>query len=95
MLQEMKNIHKINSVYYWTNEFTSEVDFVFSYKNLIIPVEAKAGINVKSKRLKVFMDEYKTKLAIRYSLLNVTLDNNLLNIPLYAIWNTENYLSGI
>lgn len=95
VLQELKNIHKINSIYYWTNEFTSEVDFVFSYKNLIIPVEAKAGINVKAQSLKVFMNEYTTKLAIRYSLLDMKLDNKILNIPLYLIWNTENYLKEV
>lgn len=93
VLQELKNINRINTVYYWSNEFTSEVDFVFSYKNKIIPVEAKAGINVKAQSIKVFMNEYKTKLAIRYSLLNLTLDDNMLNIPLYLIWNTESYLN--
>jgi len=92
VLQELKNIHKINTIYYWSNEFQSEVDFIFAYKNLIIPVEAKAGINVKAQSLKVFMNQYKTKLAIRYSLLNIELNNNILNIPLYAIWNTKNYL---
>lgn len=66
VLQELKNINRINTIYYWANEYTSEVDFVFSYKNLIIPVEAKAGINVKSQSLKIFMNEYDTKLAIRY-----------------------------
>ena len=92
VLQELSNINRINSIYYWTNEYTSEIDFVFSYKNLIIPVEAKAGINVKSQSLKVFMSEYSTKLAIRYSLLNLALDGNILNIPLYCIWNTKNYI---
>lgn len=93
VLQELKNVNKINSIYYWTNEFTSEVDFVFAYKNLILPIEAKAGVNVKAQSLKVFMNEYNTKLAIRYSLLNIALDNNILNIPLYLIWNTEYYLN--
>lgn len=95
VLQELKSINKINTIYYWTNEFQSEIDFIFAYKNLVIPIEAKAGINVKAQSLKVFMNEYKTKLAIRYSLLNITLDNKILNIPLYAIWNTENYLKNV
>lgn len=29
VLQELKNINRINTVYYWSNEYTSEVDFVF------------------------------------------------------------------
>lgn len=92
VLQELSNIDKINTIYYWSNEFTSEVDFVFAYKNLIIPVEAKAGVNVRAQSLKVFMNEYNTKLAIRYSLLNLILNGNLLNIPLYTIWNTKTYI---
>ena len=95
VLQELENIEKVNTIYYWTNEFTSEVDFVFSYKNLILPIEAKAGINVKAQSLKVFMNQYNTRLAIRYSLLNITLDNNILNIPLYLIWNTKYYLEEV
>lgn len=95
VLQQLKNVNKINTVYYWTNEFQSEIDFVFAFKNLIIPVESKAGINVKAQSLKVYINEYNPKLVIRYSLLNITLDNNLINIPLYAIWNTENYLKEI
>ena len=71
------------------------MDFVFSYKNLILPVEAKAEVNIKAQSLKVYMKEYKPKFAIRYSLLNIKFDNNILNIPLYAIWNTENYIKEI
>ena len=92
VLQELGNVKKVNTIYYWSNEFQSEVDFVFAYKNLIIPVEAKAGINVKAQSLKVYMREYNPKIAIRYSLLNIKLDKHILNIPLYAIWNTEDYL---
>ncbi len=95
VLQELENIRKINTIYYWSNEFQSEVDFVFAYKNLIIPVEAKAGINVKAQSLKVYMKEYNPEFAIRYSLLNIKFDNKILNIPLYAIWNTEEYIKQI
>ncbi len=95
VLQELSNIKKINTIYYWSNDFKSEIDFVYAYKNLIIPVEAKAGINVKAQSLKVYMKEYNPKLAIRYSLLNIKLDDKILNIPLYAIWNTENYIKEI
>ena len=95
VLQELNNIEKIQTIYYWTNEYQSEVDFVFAYKNLILPVEAKAGINVKAKSLKNYINEYKPKIALRYSLLNIKYDNNILNIPLYSIWNTENYIEEV
>ncbi|MEG1008553.1 MAG: AAA family ATPase [Clostridia bacterium] len=95
VLQELSNLNKINSIYYWTNEYLCEVDFIFNYKSNIIPVEAKAGINVKSKSLRNFITEYNTKVALRYSLKNLTLDNEILNIPLFVIWNTINYLEII
>lgn len=94
VLQELKSINKINTIYYWSNDFQSEVDFVFSYKNIIIPIEAKAGINVRAQSLKNYIKEYNPKFAVRYSLLNIMLDNKILNIPLYAIWNTENYFKA-
>ena len=92
VLQELNSIHKINTVYYWSNDYQSEVDFVVAYKNLVIPIEAKAGVNVKAQSLKNYIKQYEPKLAIRYSLLNLLLDNKILNIPLYTIWNTENYI---
>ena len=94
VLQELSNIKKIKSIYYWSNEYTSKVDFVFAYKDYIVPVEAKAGINVKSQSLRVFINEYSTKLALRYSLQNLKRDNEILNIPLYVIWNTEKYIGN-
>lgn len=92
VLQELNNLPKVNTVYYWSNDFQSEVDFVFGYKSLIIPVEAKAGINVKAKSLRIFINEYNSKCALRYSLQNLSKDNDILNIPLYLMWNTEKYL---
>lgn len=92
VLQELSNINKINTIYYWSNEYSSEVDFVISYKNYIIPIESKAGVNVRAQSLKVYLNEYNPKIAIRYSLLNILKDGDILNIPLYTIWNTKNYL---
>lgn len=94
VLQELENLKEIKTVYYWTNEFKSEVDFVVNYKSNIIPIEVKAGINVKAKSLRNFINEYDTIFAIRYSLLNLTLDEKILNIPLYTIWNTINYIKS-
>ena len=92
VLQELAAFDKIKSIYYWTNESLSEVDFVFNYKNLIIPVEAKSGINVRARSLKNFMQEYNTELALRFSLLNLVENDKILNIPLYLMWNTIKYI---
>ncbi len=70
---------------------TAEVDFVFSDGRRVIPVEAKASENVQAQSLKVYRAKYDTVLAVRTSLANLRFDNGLLNIPLYVLWNFENY----
>ena len=55
--------------------------------NDIIPVECKAGTNVKSTSLKKYSQQYpkQTPLIVRFSLMNLSLDGNLLNIPLFLV----------
>lgn len=86
VLQELQNLGLFKSIYYWSEGATSEVDFIFSYKNHIIPCEAKAGLNVYAQSLKVYMEKYKPELALRTSLKNYRKDGALLNIPLYELW---------
>jgi hypothetical protein len=82
----------ISGIYYWTSEATAEVDFVFADSRNMYPVEVKAGENLRSRSLKVYRERYAPNLAIRTSLSNLRLDDGLLNIPLFALFNLENYL---
>ena len=92
VLTELAGIEAIRNIYYWTSEATAEVDFVFADDTNIYPVEVKAGENLQARSLKVYRDRYSPKLAIRTSLANLRLDNGLLNIPLFALFNLSNYL---
>lgn len=71
---------------YWT-EAPYEVDFIIQKENDVLPIEAKAGANVKSTSIKKYAREYEenTPLLIRLSLKNLSLDGNVLNIPLFMI----------
>lgn len=93
VLQELQSLDILNNIYYWTEGSMSEVDFLFSYKNKVIPCEAKAGLNVHAKSLKVFMEKYKPEMAIRTSLKNYRKEDALLNLPLYEIWLLPTLLS--
>lgn len=86
VLQELQSLDILSNIYYWSEGAMSEVDFLFSYKNKVIPCEAKAGLNVHAKSLKVFMAKYKPELAIRTSLKDYRKEDSLLNLPLYEIW---------
>ncbi|MDR0884874.1 MAG: hypothetical protein LBN22_00670 [Clostridiales Family XIII bacterium] len=58
---------------------------MLQHKNDIIPIEVKAGMDTKGKGLATYKKKYadKTILRIRYSLNNLNLTDDLLNIPLY------------
>jgi predicted AAA+ superfamily ATPase len=74
-------------LHYWKNESaTAEVDFLWSsQQGDILPLEAKAGINTKSKSLRVYDEKYHPAQLLRSTLLNLRKDGKILNIPLYAL----------
>jgi len=81
------------ALYYWTGQGTSEVDFVVTPCQKILPLEIKAGINTKAKSLHVYRGKYNPALAIRANQLNVHLDKGLLNLPLYALESLDAYVA--
>ena len=92
VLTELVGKDFIRNIYYWTSEATAEVDFVFADNKNIYPVEVKAGENLQARSLKVYRNKYNPKLAIRTSLSNLRLDDGLVNVPLFALFNLKNYL---
>lgn len=77
---------------YWAqNNPPYEVDFLIQRENDIFPVEVKADTNTNSKSLKKFKELFtdKVKLRIRFSLDNLKLDNDVLNIPLFMADQTD------
>ena len=90
-LQELSSFSGIRNIYYWTSDATAEVDFVFSDGVKVIPVEVKASGNIQAQSLKIYRNKYETPLAVRTSLANLRFDDGLLNVPLYVLWNLQNY----
>lgn len=71
---------------YWSqNNPPYEVDFMIQRENDIFPVEVKSEANTASKSLKKFKELFpdKVKLRVRFSLDNLKLDGDVLNIPLF------------
>lgn len=68
-----------------------EVDFLIQRDNDIFPIEVKAETNIKSKSLKKFKELFadQVKLRIRFSLDNLKLDSDVLNIPLFMADHTD------
>ena len=71
---------------YWSQSNPPyEVDFLIQRENDIFPVEVKSEANISSKSLKKFKEIFpdKVKLRVRFSLDNLKLDDDMLNIPLF------------
>lgn len=82
VLQQL-NIN-FENIYYWKNSNTAEVDFIIDTKDGLIPIEVKAGNNVTSKSLKIYMNQYNPQYAIRLSTKNFGYANGIKSVPLYA-----------
>lgn len=75
-----------NPVFYWaTEKGTAEVDFVLQQKQAVIPIEVKAEENLKAKSLKVYVEQFSPKHAIRFSMADYREQEWLINMPLYAM----------
>jgi predicted AAA+ superfamily ATPase len=83
--QELKFSTETPLFYWGRDKGEAEVDFIMQYKSEIIPIEVKANRNKQAKSLKVYMEEYKPKSAVRTSLRNFGFDGVLRSIPLYMI----------
>lgn len=68
-----------------------EVDFLIQRENDIFPVEVKSEANITGRSLKKFKELFpeKVKLRVRFSLANLKLDDDLLNIPLFMADQTD------
>ncbi|MCL2129525.1 MAG: AAA family ATPase [Treponema sp.] len=83
--QELK-ASKVSPLHYWGRQgSTAEVDFLIQGDGEIIPIEVKSAKHTKSQSLKVYLQEYKPKHAIRASLKNYGVADNLYSIPLFMI----------
>ena len=68
-----------------------EVDFLIQRENDIFPVEVKSEANIASRSLRKFKELFpdQVKLRIRFSLNNLKLDDDVLNIPLFMADQTD------
>ncbi len=76
---------------YWASDYKAEVEFIVQQGMEVIPIEVKSGTNVTGKSLAEYNKKYSPKLRIRYSMLNMKLDDSLLNIPLFLADRTKDF----
>lgn len=79
---------------YWA-ESPHEVDFILQRDADVLPIEAKAGENVKATSIKRYEKEYpgETPIMIRLSMRNLSFDGKMLNVPLFMIDQLDRLLA--
>ena len=94
VLQTLLTQFEVTPRYWAQNNPPYEVDFLIQRENEIFPVEVKAEGNIRSKSLKKFKELFpdKVKLRVRFSLDNLKLDEDVLNIPLFMADRTDRLL---
>lgn len=85
VLQSLIHQFEVTPRYWSQSNPPHEVDFIIQRENEIIPVEVKSETNIRSKSLKKYKELFpdQIKLRVRFSLENLKLDNDVLNIPLF------------
>ena len=79
-------------IYYFDSETSKlELDFLTQGESCLLPIEVKAGENLRSKSLKVFHDQYERTRPIRLSMSDYREQDWLINLPLYAACRVRDY----
>lgn len=73
------------SVFYYSNDAKLELDFLIQYKTEIVPIEAKAEENLRSKSLFTFVNSHPNIHGLRFSMSDYREQDWMTNVPLYAV----------
>jgi hypothetical protein len=85
-------VHSRFPLYYWASEGKAELDFLLEQDDLIFPLEVKSGNSSKKKSLRAYEDIYHPKLLVRTSPMNLIMNVDILNCPLYLLEKLRSFL---
>lgn len=87
-LTENYVLEQLTTIYDSINYFTFdnyEIDYLIQTKNEIIPIEVKSGTSNNNASLNKYNERFSPKIRVRFSMNNLSLDGNLLNVPLFMV----------
>ena len=83
--QELRAVAGVDP-YYWTAANSrAEVDFLLELPAGAVPLEVKAEQNLRAKSLQLYRERFLPAVAVRTSLTGFRRDDDLLNLPLFAV----------
>lgn len=81
ILQSLVNTRNGNLPFYWTSGNRAEVEFIADFGSDIIPIEVKAENCVSGRSLAVYNEKHEPRHRVRFSMLNLQTNGNLLSCP--------------
>lgn len=84
---ELNANENVERLCYWISEATARISFLFDDGNEVIPVEVNLCENAKAQSIKVFRARYETDVYISITNDVMKMEEGVLKLPLYAIWN--------
>lgn len=79
---------KMGYLYYWISGATARVPFIYEGDKAPIPVDIRFTENKKAQNIKTFRAKNpSTEISLKISLNPVSLEDQVLNVPAYGLWN--------
>lgn len=69
--------------HYWASGNQAEVDFILQGSFGVVPVEVKSGHSITGRSLTEYNKRYEPKWRVRFSMLNLSESDGLINVPLF------------
>ncbi|MCX6584647.1 MAG: ATP-binding protein [Candidatus Aminicenantes bacterium] len=75
----------VRELYYWSFNYSAEVDFIVQHDDDIYPLEVKAVISKRKTSLVVYGEKFKPPILSRVTQMNFKKEEYIRNYPLYAV----------
>ena len=85
VLQEMKSCGVAPIFYHKADDSRLEIDFLIQHQAKLLPIEVKAGGNVRANSLSNFLKANPQITAVRFSMLPYKQQQQMTNLPLYSV----------
>lgn len=86
------NPYDEKKLYFWEREDKSnaaEIDYLHVCDGKIYPIEVKAAKAGRLKSLRIFMETFKSPFGLRISQRELSFEDGILSVPLYAVSNLD------
>ena len=101
VLQELKSCrsafcNQSSDIYYHKSENSRlELDFVIQHEGKVLPIEVKAGVSIRANSLTTLLRNNPNLKALRCSMLPYKEQDQLVNVPLYAVSSFCRYIPNV